>query len=168
MMVRNKQALFLLPEIAKAKIWQNKLEKIYPEKICFWHSDLTPKKQFESWKKIKKGEIKIIIGSRSAVFAPTTNLGLIIIDEENNESYKSWDQSPRYNAKNVAIKLGEITGARVILGTELPSVESYYLAKEKKYSLKKFPPTRSRVLDIVGTISSDNIESPRQNKFCRE
>jgi primosomal protein N' (replication factor Y) len=102
-------------------------------------SNVSKGQYWSSWQKIASGEVKIVIGTRMAVFAPFKKLGLIIIDEEQDMSYKQWDMNPRYDARTVAEKLVEMHGARIIRGSATPSVESYYKSQKKKYELLTLP-----------------------------
>ena len=133
-----KQILFLVTEIETLSYTRDILAKetdiFKNSKIGVFHSSLKTAEEFNLWREARQGKISLIIGTRSSVFLPFKDLGLIIIDEEENLSYKSWDQHPKYNAKTVALKLSKITGAEIILGTELPSVESYYKVKNQIFS----------------------------------
>ncbi len=124
-----KNVLFLAPEIALvSQLTMRTIEHFGQDSCAIWHSSITEAQKYETWKKLKNNEIKILFGARSAVFAPVKNLGLIIIDEEHDSSYKQTMPNPRYHAKDVAKKLCEITGAKLILGSATPSIESYYEA----------------------------------------
>jgi len=132
---RQKQILVLLPEVNDVLSFKKEMEKIIPEKIIsLIYSGLKSSETLKEWEKIRQNETKIIIGTRSAVFAPFAKLGLIIIDQEENSSFKSWDQHPKYDAKAVAQKLAEFSGAKVILGADFPSLDSYYKAKTNQYN----------------------------------
>ena len=132
-MNRGKSVIYLVPEIA---LTPNLLEiffENFPEKnIAVIHSKITTKKRNRIWEEISKGRIDIVIGARSAIFAPITNLGLIIVDEEHEPSYKQEDK-PRYNARDCAVVKGKIYNAPVILGSATPSLKSWYNAKIGKY-----------------------------------
>jgi primosomal protein N' (replication factor Y) len=110
-----------------------------PEEIVVLNSRLSKGQFYASWEKIKSGQAKIIIGSRMAVFAPFQNLSLIVIDEEQDISYKQWDMNPRYDARLVASKLAEIHQARIVLGSATPRIETYFQAQEKNLELLKLP-----------------------------
>ena len=103
------------------------LSRFGEEKIAVLHSKLSVGERFDQWKKIEQGKAKIVIGARSAIFAPVKDLGLIIIDEEHDDSYKA-ESSPRYNAKEIASFLGKNAGAPVVLGSATPDMSTYYKA----------------------------------------
>ncbi len=122
--------MFLLPEIALAsQILKRLIKKFDKNIVAIWHSSISEGEKYDIWQKINNDEIKILIGVRSAVFAPIKNLGLIIIDEEHESSYKQTNPTPRYNALIVAKKLAKIYGINLLLGSATPSVETYYEAK---------------------------------------
>ena len=124
-----KNVIFLAPEIALvSQLTMRSIERFGKESIAIWHSSITEAQKYETWKKLKNNEIKILFGARSAVFAPIQNLGLIIIDEEHDSGYKQTMPNPRYNAKDVAKKLCELYDAKLVLGSATPSIESYYEA----------------------------------------
>ena len=133
----NKQALLLVPEIALTPQLKHYLKAHIPE-LCVLHSRLSAGKRAENWKKIKSGEIKLILGSRSAIFSPFQNLGIIIMDEEHEWTYKQ-EQSPRYHAKKVGEKLSELLNAKLILGSATPSLESMHESKTGKIMLHSLP-----------------------------
>ena len=126
---KGKNVIFLAPEIALvSQLTMRTIEHFGSNCVAIWHSSITEAEKYETWKKLRNNEIKILFGARSAVFAPIQNLGLIIIDEEHDSSYKQTMPNPRYNAKDVAKKLCELYGAKLILGSATPSIESYYEA----------------------------------------
>ncbi len=124
--------LFLLPEIAITKQIVQRLEKKYGKQLGFYHQKLTDFEKVEVWRRIKNNDIKILIGTRNALFLPYENLGLIVVDEEHDSSYKPRETSPFFNAKDAAQVLAKFYNANVILGSATPSVESYYAAKKEK------------------------------------
>ena len=121
----NKQSLFLLPEIAITSQMEKRLKKHFKDLVEIWHSKITKKKRNEILRKLVDGKIKVIAGARSALFLPFSNLGLIIVDEEHDDSYKS-EQIPKYNAKDLAIYFGKILKAKVVLGSATPLVSDLY------------------------------------------
>ena len=126
---KNKNVIFLAPEIALvSQLTMRTIERFGASCVAIWHSSITEAEKYETWKKLRNNEIKILFGARSAVFAPVRDLGLIIIDEEHESSYKQTMPSPRYNAKEVAKKLCELYNAKLVLGSATPSIESYYEA----------------------------------------
>lgn len=127
---QGENVLFLLPEIAITKQIVQRLEKKYGKQLGFYHQKLTDFERVEVWKKVKNNEIKILIGTRNALFLPYDNLGLIVIDEEHDSAYKPREVSPFFNAKDAAQVLAKFYHAKVILGSATPSVESYYAAKK--------------------------------------
>jgi len=130
----NQQVLILVPEITLTPQTFQNFQQEFGDNIAILHSQLTAKQKENYWYRIFHGETKIIIGSRSALFAPFKNLGAIIIDEEHETSYKQ-DQAPRYHAKDIALKMAKLLNIKVILGSATPSMESYYEAKQGNYEL---------------------------------
>ena len=127
-----KNVLFLLPEISITKQIVQRLEKKYGKQLGFYHQKLTDFERVEVWRRIKNNDIKILIGTRNALFLPFQNLGLIVVDEEHDSAYKPREVSPFFNAKDTSQILGKMYEAKVILGSATPSVESYYLGKIDK------------------------------------
>lgn len=127
-----KNILFLLPEIAITKQIVQRLEKKYGKQLGFYHQKLTDFERVEVWRRVKNNEIKILIGTRNALFLPFQNLGLLIVDEEHDSAYKPREVSPFFNAKDAAQVLAKNYEGNVILGSATPSVESYYSAKQEK------------------------------------
>ena len=128
----DKNVLFLLPEISLTKQITKRLEKKYGRQIGFYHQKLTDFERVEIWRRIKQNDIKILIGTRNALFLPYQNLGLIIVDEEHDSAYKPKEVSPYFNAKDSALVLANFYDAKAILGSATPSVESYYRARKDK------------------------------------
>ena len=129
------QVLYLLPEIALTTQIVARLKKIFGKRLGIYHSKFSANERVETWKGLQDGRFDIIIGVRSSVFLPFEHLGLIIIDEEHEPSYKQHDPAPRYHAREVALMLAQMHKAKVLLGSATPSVETYYLAKNGKYGL---------------------------------
>ncbi len=129
----NKQALYLLPEIALTSQIIRRLQKYFGGHIAVYHSKFNDQERVELWNKINSGEINIVLGARSAIFLPFNNLGLIIVDEEHDASFKQQDPAPRYQARDTAIYYASLFNAKVLLGSGTPSVESYYNATQQKY-----------------------------------
>ena len=133
---KGKQALYLLPEIALTTQITNRLKAHFGNKLGIYHSKFSDAERVEVWNDLLENKnYNIIIGVRSAIFLPFTNLGLIIIDEEHENSFKQYDPAPRYHARDVALVLGRQFNADVLLGTATPSIESYYNAVSDKYML---------------------------------
>lgn len=133
-MAQNKSALLLVPEIALTPQLVRLLMSHFGHEVAVLHSALRVSERYDEWKRIRQGNARVIVGTRSAVFAPISNLGLLIVDEEQEHSYKS-ESTPRYHAREVAIYRGSKEHALVVLGSATPSLESMYLAKEGVYSL---------------------------------
>ena len=130
-----KQVLYLLPEITLTAQIIRRLQINFGGNIAIYHSKFNNNERVELWNKIRTGEIKIIIGARSALFLPFKNLGLIIIDEEHDPSFKQQDPAPRYNARDTAVFYAALFNAKVLMGSATPSIESYYNAVKNKYAL---------------------------------
>ena len=132
----NRQVLYMLPEIALTAQIINRLKNVFGNKVGIYHSKFSDAERVEVWNNIgKAGGYDVVLGVRSSIFLPFSKLGLIIIDEEHENTYKQYDPAPRYNARDAAIMLASLHGAKTILGSATPSVESYYNAKEGKYAL---------------------------------
>lgn len=130
---QGKQALYMLPEIALTAQMIRRLKLYFGDSIAIYHSKFNPNERVEIWNKVKSGDIKIVLGARSALFLPYKNLSLLIIDEEHDASYKQQDPAPRYQARDTAIYYASLIKAKSVLGSATPSVESYYNAMQKKY-----------------------------------
>lgn len=122
---QGKQAVFLMPEISLTPQMEKRLEEVFDSSVAIWHSKVTTKRKKDILNKLQNGDIKLIAGARSALFLPYSNLGLIIVDEEHDNSYKS-DTTPRYNAKDLAIFIAKKFDLRLILGSATPSINSFY------------------------------------------
>lgn len=134
----DKQAIVLVPEIALTPQTVQRFASRFPGKVTVLHSGLSAGERFDQWQGVRAGKYPVVVGARSALFAPTRRLGLIILDEEHDPSYKS-DHTPRYHARDAAVRLGELTGATVILGSATPDVVTYTLTKEGRYRLLELP-----------------------------
>ena len=132
----HKQVLYLLPEIALTVQIMQRLKKVFGNRLGIYHSKYSDAERVEIWnKQLSDIPYDVILGARSAVFLPFTNLGLVIIDEEHETSFKQQDPAPRYHARSAAIVLAGMYGAKTLLGTATPSMESYYNAQQGKYGL---------------------------------
>ncbi|MBI5913066.1 primosomal protein N' [Candidatus Azambacteria bacterium] len=129
---QGKQVLLVVPEIALLRSWEQKFQRYQPLTLA---GDLTEKKFFDAWRRVRNGTAQCVFGTRAAIFANFKDLGCIIVDEEQNPHYKSWDMAPYYHTVTVARKLAELSSARVILGSGAPSIPSYYRAQEGAYDL---------------------------------
>jgi len=131
------QVLYLLPEIALTTQVVQRLKKIFGSSMGIYHSRFSDNERVEVWNGILNGRFKFVIGVRSAIFLPFDNLGLIIVDEEHDGSYKQQEPSPRYHARDVALVLSQLHHAKVLLGSATPSLETYYQAMQNKYGYVK-------------------------------
>lgn len=127
-------AMFLVPEIALTPQMVSKLRARFGEEVAIIHSGLSAGERFDEWWRIRKGEAKIVVGARSAIFAPLSRIGIIVIDEEHETSYRA-ENSPRYSTLDVAKYRIEKSGGKIVLGSATPSIESYYKAKSGEYGL---------------------------------
>ncbi len=146
-----KQVLYLLPEIALTTHVIERLRKYFGNDIGVYHSRFNDNERVEVWQKVLNHEYKVVLGARSSVFLPFDNLGLIIIDEEHETSYKQFDPAPRYNARDAAIYLSSRYQAKVLLGSATPSFESYFNARTKKYGF-------AELTERFGGVSLPEIE----------
>ncbi len=131
---QGKRGLALVPEIALTPQAMARFAGRFPGRVALLHSGLTPGERLDEWRRIRMGEVDVVLGSRSALFAPIENLGLIIVDEEHESAYKQ-DRSPTYHARDVAVRLGALTSATVVLGSATPAVETYWRATTGEYTL---------------------------------
>ena len=132
---KGKQGICLIPEIALTRQTVERFIDRFPERVAVLHSGLSLGEQYDEWQWIKEGNCDVVIGPRSALFAPLPDLGLIIIDEEHEWTYKQEDRSPRYHARDVAVKLAQLNDAVVILGSATPDVGSFHKARLGEYRL---------------------------------
>ncbi len=153
--VQGRQVLYLLPEIALTAQIIRRLQIHFGGNIAIYHSKFNNQERIELWNKIRTGEIKIILGARSALFLPFKDLGLIVVDEEHDSSYKQQDPAPRYNARDAAIFYAGLFAAKILLGSATPSLESYYNAKQNKYGLvylaERFGGIKLPAIEIINT-----------------
>lgn len=131
---KGQQVLYLLPEIALTAQIVSRLQKHFGDKILVYHSKFSTNERVEIWQSILEG-VPIVLGARSALFLPFQNLGLIIVDEEHDPSYKQNEPAPRYNARDTAVFLAHLHQAKILLGTATPSLETYFNVQQKKYAL---------------------------------
>lgn len=135
---KERSALMLVPEIALTPVFSKRLRAIFGEKVAILHSNLSSGERFDEWRKIRNGDARIVIGTRSAIFAPLQHLGLIIVDEEHDPSYRQ-QESPFYNARDVAVVRANYTEAVVVLGSATPSLETFHNARTGKYVELQLP-----------------------------
>jgi primosomal protein N' (replication factor Y) len=137
-LTKGQGAIVLVPEISLTPQTVERFVSRFGKRIAVLHSHLSDGERFDEWHRIHKGEADIVIGARSAIFAPVKSLGLIVVDEEHEPSYKQ-DEAPRYNARDVAVVRGQMEGAAVCLGSATPALESWWNAKKDKYILATLP-----------------------------
>lgn len=163
---QNKKVICLVPEISLTAQTVIRFREAFGDKVAVLHSALSDGERFDAWRRIKDGKYDIVVGARSAVFAPISDLGLIIVDEEHDDSYKQIDPAPRYHAKHCAFMRAKLNNAPVICGSATPSIESYFHATEGRYKLlelkeraKKTELPKSTMIDLskvpFGQIFSD-------------
>lgn len=162
--LENKGVIILVPEIALTPMMSYRFLQCFNDKVAILHSELTKAEKYDEYRKIAEGEIKVVVGVRSAIFAPIKNLGLIIIDEEHVESYKQ-DVNPFYHAREVAIFRSDICGAKVLLGSATPSLESkaraekgiyHFLKLDKRINNKSLPSASIIDLSNFSNIDRDS------------
>jgi primosomal protein N' (replication factor Y) (superfamily II helicase) len=159
--LENKQVLYLVPEIALTSQIVRRLQSHFGGYLGIYHSRFSQNERFEIWNKVRKGEIKILLGARSALFLPFTDLSLIIVDEEHDSSYKQQDPAPRYHARDTAIYYASLFKAKTLLGSATPSIESYYNAVTGKYGL-------SELLERYGQVAMPVIQLIDTKKFYQK
>ncbi len=135
-LINESNALILVPEIALTPQMEERFYNAFGENIAILHSHRNDRERWDEWKRIKRGECRIVLGARSAIFAPLKNIGIIIVDEEHESSYKQ-DKNPRYNARDLAVLRGKQNDAVVLLGSATPSLESWYNVQNNRYKLLK-------------------------------
>ncbi len=131
--------IMLLPEIALTPQIAGRFRAVFGDTVALWHSKLNPAARAWTWKRICSGDFKVVIGARSAIFAPLKNLGLIVVDEEQEHSYKQESPGPRYHARDVALMRGKLHKAAVVLASATPSMESYYNQLQEKFKYIHLP-----------------------------
>ena len=161
--LKGRQSLVLLPEIFLTNQFNKRFEDYFGFKPAIWHSKITKKNKRIIWKNIINGEIKLVVGARSSLFLPFKNLGLIVVDEEHDSSYKQ-DEGIRYNARDMAISRASIENIPVLLSTSIPSLETFNNVKNKKYNLtklkkryKNFSLPQAEVIDLKLDRKKKNI-----------
>jgi primosomal protein N' (replication factor Y) len=133
-----RSAILLVPEIGLTPAVAADLHQIFGDRVAILHSALTNRERAQQWHRIRRGDARIVVGTRSAVFAPVSDLALIIVDEEHDSSYKQ-EETPRYHARDVAVMRAKMANAVVVLGSATPSLESYFNARKNKYALVELP-----------------------------
>jgi len=135
---QGRQALVLVPEISLTPLAAERFRARFADRVALLHSGLSPGERLDQWRRIKSGKADIVVGARSAAFAPLSRLGFIVVDEEHDSSYKQNDE-PRYHARDLALARGEMLGIPVLLGSATPAFESFHRAKESAYRLFVLP-----------------------------
>lgn len=133
-----RSAMMLVPEIALTPVFSRRLRARFGDQVAIFHSSLQKGERFDEWTRVRNGDARVVIGTRSAVFAPVKNLGLIVVDEEHEASYRQ-QESPYYNARDVAIVRAQKESATVVLGSATPSLESFHNARKGKYHFVTLP-----------------------------
>ncbi len=168
MITTGKQVLYLLPEIALTTHIIERLRQYFGTSIGVYHSRFNDAERVEVWQKVLNNEYKVVLGARSSVFLPFANLGLIIVDEEHEISYKQFDPAPRYNARDAAIFLANMHSGKVLLGSATPSFESYFNARTHKYGLAELTERYGGVempsIEVV-SIAEENKRKTMQSHF---
>ena len=162
------QVLYLLPEIAITTQIVQRLKKIFGQTVGVYHSRFSDNERVEVWNGILHGKFKFIIGVRSSIFLPFDNLGLIIVDEEHDPAYKQQDPAPRYNARDVAMVMGQMHYAKVLLGSATPSVETFYHAQQGKYGSvvldKRFGEAQLPIL-VLADMAQERKQKTNKGEF---
>jgi primosomal protein N' (replication factor Y) len=168
MMATGRQVLYLLPEIALTTHIIERLRVYFGSSIGVYHSRFNDNERVEVWQKVLNGEYKVILGARSSVFLPFEDLGLIIVDEEHETSYKQFDPAPRYNARDAAIYLANMFKGKVLLGSATPSFETYYNARVHKYGFveltERYGGVQLPLIEVV-SISEETKRKTMQSHF---
>ncbi|MBZ5721108.1 MAG: primosomal protein N' [Acidobacteriia bacterium] len=133
-----RSSILLVPEIGLTPAVAADLQQVFGDEVAILHSGLSDQERAEQWHRIKRGDARVVVGTRSAVFAPVSDLALMIVDEEQDSSYKQ-EETPRYHARDVAVVRAKMANAVVVLGSATPSLESYFNAKQNKYALLELP-----------------------------
>ncbi len=133
-----RSALMLVPEIALTPIFSRRLRAVFGDEVAILHSNLSPGERFDEWRRIRRGSARVAIGTRSAVFAPLSNIGLVIVDEEHDPSYRQ-HESPYYHGRDVGVMRAMFADAVIVLGSATPALESYYNVQNGKYTYLRLP-----------------------------
>ncbi|MFI5237190.1 MAG: primosomal protein N' [Ignavibacteriales bacterium] len=159
---KKKTALILVPEISLTPQITSRFFNVFGDEVTVLHSRMSPGERYDSWRRIFKRKSSVVIGARSALFAPLKNLGLIVVDEEHDASYKQSDMTPKYNARDSAIILASVVNCPVLLGSATPSVESMYNANTGKFKLLRLPERIDNAKLPVITLVDINKERKKQ------
>jgi primosomal protein N' (replication factor Y) len=163
---KGEQVLYLLPEIALTTQITERLKSVFGNKLLVYHSKFNDNERAETWQNLlQKDECQVVLGARSAVFLPFKKLGLIIVDEEHEASYKQQDPAPRYNAKNAAIVLASIYNTKTLLGTATPSIETYYNALSDRFGLVTLTQRHQEIeLPLIIPVNTKELRKRKQMK----
>ena len=153
---QGKQGIVLVPEIALTTQAVLRVAGRFPERVAIIHSELSLGERYDEWRRIRSGQVDVVIGSRSALFAPVPNPGIIIIDEEHEPAYKQAERRPTYHARETALVLGEILQIPVVMGSATPSLTSFYLAQQGDYRLIELPGRINATLPPVEIVDLRN------------
>ncbi|HTH82259.1 MAG TPA: primosomal protein N' [Mucilaginibacter sp.] len=168
MMAQGRQVLYLLPEIALTTHIIERLRQYFGANIGVYHSRFNDNERVEVWQKVLSNEYKVVLGARSSVFLPFADLGLIIVDEEHETSYKQFDPAPRYNARDASIFLANMHNGKVLLGSATPSFESYFNARTNKYGFaeltERYGGVELPVIEVV-SIAEETKQKKIQSHF---
>ena len=174
MLAKGRSAILLVPEIGLTPAMAADLHQIFGDEVAILHSALTDDERAEQWKRIRNGESHIVVGTRSAVFAPVPDLALIVVDEEHDHSYKQ-DETPRYHARDVAVMRAKMCNAVVVLGSATPSLETYYNATQGRYKLMELaerieqrPLPEVEILDMRAEFQRTKKEEVLSRKLVEE
>jgi primosomal protein N' (replication factor Y) len=174
MLAKGRSAILLVPEIGLTPAMAADLHQIFGDEVAILHSALTDDERAEQWKHIRNGESHIVVGTRSAVFAPVPDLALIVVDEEHDQSYKQ-DETPRYHARDVAVMRAKMCNAVVVLGSATPSLETYYNASQGRYKLMELaerierrPLPEVEILDMRAEFQRNKKEEVLSQKLAEE
>lgn len=170
-LLKGKQVLYMLPEIALTTQITRRIQKHFGGYMAIYHSKFNSNERVELWNKVKNNEIKVVLGARSALFLPFKNLGLIIVDEEHDTSYKQQDPAPRYHARDTAIFYASLfsdSNAKVLLGSATPALETYYNALNNKYGLveltERFANVALPTIELVDLKKQITVNQDSQQK----
>lgn len=152
MIAQGKRGIVLVPEIALTAQTVLRFASRFPGRVAIIHSALTMGERYDEWRRLRAGEVDVVIGSRSALFSPLPDLGIIILDEEHEPAYKQDEHRPTYHARDVAIRLGAILGIPVVLGTATPAVETFYHAEQGRFRMVELPGRIASALPPVEVI----------------
>jgi primosomal protein N' (replication factor Y) len=174
MLAKGRSAILLVPEIGLTPAMAADLHQIFGDEVAILHSALTDDERAEQWKRIRNGESRIVVGTRSAVYAPVPDLALIVVDEEHDHSYKQ-DETPRYHARDVAVMRAKMCNAVAVLGSATPSLETYYNATQGRYKLmelseriEKRPLPEVEILDMRAEFQRTKKEEVLSQKLVQE